>query len=598
MPAGATTDRDMIVRARRTQAWLAGTLAASVIGATVPAAAHASASFSTTDYPLAGSPEGFAVGDVDNKDGPDLVAISDTSSTAGNLEVRLNDGDGNFGPAVDYPTCDADQVELADVTNGSGLTPDGNLDAIVYCLNTGTLAVMAGNGMGGFGTPQYLPVHLNSPSINYDAYFAVGIFDPDSALPSIVYRTKDPNNNEDFCYMDGNEQTSACELSAPDGESPTISGPMVPVYFVNGQQQLLTLGLPNDTTENDDIVIWTEDGTDYQQWSPTELPFGQSLGQNNLVAAGDLNGDSQPDIITSSSTSSSGVLNTTLATGSGGWAAPQSYPSIPDIRALLTGDFDQDGHTDVLAVGGYGEAALQAGDGTGGLGTPQTIPLLGDDDVVQAAEADIDGNGTPDAVILDDTLGTFEVLRNLTPPRAATTTPAPTEPGPAPTLPPPPPPPANPVGVRVNLPALAGVTKLQRKVLVTHTFGLTVGEAKNPPTGSVSLTLTVPKPGAGKTHHAARSAGAARRVKRIVLARSTVTVPAGGQAPLVLRLNRAGRQALGRDARISATLTLVATSSSGGATQTRTWPLTVTRAAPKRVKAKTAQKPGAEPRGS
>ena len=484
-----------------------------------------------------------------------------------------------------WPTCQAIQVELADVTSdGVNSTPDGKLDAILYCLNTRTLAVMAGNGAGGFGPPHVSPAPLNSSPINYDDFFAVGLFNPFSAAPLFVYRNSfgSAGAQQAFCSLESLQAQSGNCGDAPgdSGSPPSIDGPMVPVVFgTNGRAGAAHARLrKRRDQQRRDLVSGRHRAAAVVLGAAPVWADGRGGRATPLVTAADLNGDGHPDIITSSQTSSGGVLNTSLATDGSGehYAAPDSFTSVAGISALITGDFDGDGHTDVLAAGGYGEAYVQAGNGAGGLGLPQSVPLIGAGDsstgtVVEADEADIDGNGTPDAVILDETRGMFEVLRNLNAPPVIPPAPPPV---PAPPLPLPPPPPPGPVGVRVTLPGPVVGGEVSAAV-VTRSFTLTVGHAKNPPTSSVSLTVTIPRPSA-RARRSAHSRSSAHKVRRIRVAQGTVRIPAGKQRPLTLRLNHAGRRALLAHARVRARLTLVARGPTG-LTRTHTRPLTIVR---------------------
>ena len=559
------------------RACLTAAMIAAMAGAGA-AQARAAVSFQRTDIPLGATQSGMAVGDLDGKDGPDLVAVS---AATGDLTVLLNNGDGTFSAPVTYPLpaeCAADQLQLSDFENIAGQqTPDGNLDAIMYCANSHMLVTLAGNGDGGFVEPQTIPLYLSGYNAGYQSAFAIGAFGYYTRTPFVVYSATESNeiSGPYFCSFDNfSVPNPGCQFPYSNPDAPEISGPMVAVDFDgSGQQDLLTTGGTNG------VVIYLQSPGPPVQWTDEDIPFGQTegAGANALVAAGDLNGDGVQDIVTASSSSLGGVLNTILWTGSS-WGSPQSFPSVDGIDAIVTGDFDGDGHTDVMAVTEYGQAVVQSGDGAGNLGTPQSIPLIGNGNpdyatVVQAAKADIDGNGTPDVVVLDDSAGTFEVLRNLaTPPSTGAPAPTPVPPAPTPGSRGPLVPPLPVSHPAVILTPLSGVTKLTSKVRVGHGSLVTLGQAANPPTSAVTLTVTVPAPKAKKSH--------ASRSKRVVVGRATIRIPAGAHRPLRLALNRAGRRLLAGDAQVSATLTLVATGSGSPAPrQTRQRKLTILRGA-------------------
>ena len=106
---------------------------------------------------------------------------------------RLNDGTGHFTTTgQSFTTCQADQVELADVTsNGTDYVRDGKLDAVLFCVDSGTLARMAGDGAGGFGAPHAGTAFLNSPSLASADHFALGAFTDYDRPPLALYRSQD-----------------------------------------------------------------------------------------------------------------------------------------------------------------------------------------------------------------------------------------------------------------------------------------------------------------------------------------------------------------------------------------------------------------------
>ena len=268
---------------------------------------------------------------------------------------------------------------------------------------------------------------------------------------------------------------------------------MVAVDFRgDNQQELLTVGGSRG------VVVFGIVDVPNRVWTDSEIDFGQSVGGALALAVGDLNGDGRPDVVTGTGSSSAGVVNTIAAPAGQSLVntAPKSFPSIVGLFHLVTGDFDGDGHVDVLAAGGYGHAAVHAGDGTGALGAPQDVPLVGAGNpayttVADAAEADVDRNGTADAVVLDELHGTFEVLRNLVAPP-----PAPGAPGgggapaPAPVVPITPAAP-KPAPVAPKPGPLTGLSGLVSSATADSSFILTLGKAANPPTRAVTLTLTV-----------------------------------------------------------------------------------------------------------
>jgi hypothetical protein len=84
-------------------------------------------------------------------------------------------------------------------------------------------------------------------------------------------------------------------------------------------------------------------------------------------------------------------------------------------------------------------------------------------------------------------------------------------------------------------------------------FIVPLGTATNPPTASVSLTLTV---GGAK-------AAAKRKAKPVTVGKATVRIPAGKTRALKVKLNKKGQALLRRNRKLKVSLRIVATAPAG-----------------------------------
>ncbi|MEA2574178.1 MAG: hypothetical protein QOH93_1476, partial [Chloroflexia bacterium] len=141
----------------RTRVALVGFITTSLLLATATAqAATQSATFTTQTYPFLGN--NHVAADF-NGDGRLDLAGSGAKSAA----VMLNNGNGTFGAAVNFPVADWAQDLAAGDFNG-----DGKIDLAVT-INTPqfSLSLLPGNGDGTFSAPVNLPntSGFDSPSV-------------------------------------------------------------------------------------------------------------------------------------------------------------------------------------------------------------------------------------------------------------------------------------------------------------------------------------------------------------------------------------------------------------------------------------------------
>ncbi len=138
------------------------------------------------------------------------------------------------------------------------------------------------------------------------------------------------------------------------------------------------------------IDVFLGDGTGHFAPSASiELPFG-----TESFAVADLNHDGRPDI----ATETGGRAFVALQTASG-WAAPVEYSTSPPFdtpSGLLIGDFNNDGHPDLLSVGG----ALLPGIGDGRFGPMEPFSML----VPGGLAIDFNHDGLLDAVTIVETI--------------------------------------------------------------------------------------------------------------------------------------------------------------------------------------------------
>jgi len=125
--------------------------------------------------PLAQSiPDTVAIGDVDGKNGPDLLAIytgSGGTLSGDNFNVYLNQGNGTFGSTIPGTLAEIlSAVVLADMNN------DGKADIVAYdTYGTAEAFVVLSNGDGTFGAPAQYPLGGQGTTIAVGDFLGNGL---------------------------------------------------------------------------------------------------------------------------------------------------------------------------------------------------------------------------------------------------------------------------------------------------------------------------------------------------------------------------------------------------------------------------------------
>ena len=386
--------------------------------------AGAAISFAKHPVPVGGTPSSVAVGNLDGRKGPDLVS----ALYEGSVSVRLNRGNGTFGPAKLYPTgCPTYQVELGDVTsNGTNLKQDGKLDATVLCeANAGDLKYMGrlrGKGNGAFG-PMVPSGGLNPGAfwINGEAQNFTLARMRKSGPPVLIQPRSGSILGPPPYYVRlyYNELCASYDWATLDclpvqgGKWPSVAAPIISDDIGGGGlEEVIASGGAKG------LLVF---GVDSGHWAVSTRDFGPLPADTEItdVATGDLGSDGHPDIITTASATGavpghSRFGRVSILPGTSRGVPDQkakTFKSAAGIFSVAVGDFDRDGKRDLIGNrwiydGSKATAAafVQRGNGADKLGSPKIVPLASTDSFSKAPirVADLDSDGKPDAVAVAD----------------------------------------------------------------------------------------------------------------------------------------------------------------------------------------------------
>jgi hypothetical protein len=244
------------------------------------------------------------------------------------------------------------------------------------------------------GTAQFCAAACDTPKYNTKNYrsrgnplsVAVGDLNGDSKLDFVIPSPGIFGDTVAIFYGDGTGRFSE-PFRPPVGDYP--HGLMVADFNGDGFDDLAVL-----TAASLEILLSKGDG---RFAPPISYPEdGVFLG------GGEFNGDGNQDLVVVDST---GSVNVYIGVGDGTFSGPIASTDIPDVVAMTTGDFDEDGFTD-LATSDYANDAVHIthGDGAGHFTVINTYSLDSNGGGIATADFNHDGH-------LDLAVGTYNILR-------------------------------------------------------------------------------------------------------------------------------------------------------------------------------------------
>ena len=271
------------------------------------------------------------------------------------VQVEIANADFSLNPAASYTAGPGTTSVLAVDLNG-----DGTPDIVVACL-------------GNSGSPPAIWVLLN----NGDGTFGNGVAYPAGPAP-VSMAAADLNGDGALDLVVANQAAAGADAS---------------LVFLTGN---------GDGTFN----------------GPTTLA-DLGTGAPVSVLATDLNGDGKPDVAAALSGGAIGIVEVLFGNGDGTFQYPASYPAGPQPTYLAAGDLNNDGRPDlVTANGGNGTVSVLLANPDGTF-QPQPLPFEAaySPNSLVLTDFNLDGNldivvgfGNPDCIGPDSGSGTIAVL--------------------------------------------------------------------------------------------------------------------------------------------------------------------------------------------
>ncbi len=275
------------------------------------------------------APDWIAVDDLDGDGALDIVTVDREFDAVG---VLLGDGTGGIGAAQSFDVgmnprgaaatdTDGDDVlELPDVDG------DGHPDIVAAIQGERGLAILIGDGLGGFGAPQSIPLASARPQA-----VAVADLDGDGTLDAVTASSTPGDGDVRVVLGLAAQDTVTAGTEPRDVEIADFDGDGVP-------------DIAACNVDSNDVAIFL--GLGDGAFGPLTLFSVGSEPQH--LAVGDLDGSGTIDIVTVNRDSND--ISVLAGNGDGTFATPRHYPVGSNPRDVAIADLDRDGRRDIVVA--------------------------------------------------------------------------------------------------------------------------------------------------------------------------------------------------------------------------------------------------------
>jgi len=344
------------------------------------------------------SGRGIAAGDVDGDGDVDLVSLQYSTTVAG-YYVHINNGTGTFTT----PTMTALATASASGAALGDMNHDGKLDLVITnAVSNNGLTILIGSGTGTF-TETY---QIDCGSYVYGSPVIADV-DRDGNLDIVV---GSHTAGIKVARGTGNGSVYAIQTSPLSGNAYYSYATDVADFDGDGK---LDVVVPDTYIDRIHVLSGIGDGTfTGEQIVDPATAYGSLYG----VAAGDMNGDGRPDVVSVDNAGTAAALGVSVALNSTAYRCETSLGGTVDTAVgagpsrVAIGDFNNDGKPDaavlsIPALPATPTVSILLGTGNGGLTLATTLTTAQIGAAPVALVAFYKNAGTAlDLAILDDAL--------------------------------------------------------------------------------------------------------------------------------------------------------------------------------------------------